>query len=160
MTKSHLSLISTMGKQEPPSGALRVPRLLISEAQDDWRAAVEDRLQELIRLDQGWDGYQGQPLSFTNAVFAYQMLESICNADTPAPQIVPGQDGDLQVEWHTLKGDIELDVRGPNHVLAWRLVPNEDPDGEELYLKNDFRVVANWVNDLTEPVIAPIATAA
>ena len=161
MTKSHLSLVgSPIAVNQGTRLGSVIHRTLISEGGGEWRAQVEERLQNLIRLQQGWDGYQGQPVSFTNAAFAFRMLESVCGPYTPAPQIVPGADGDLQIEWHTLKGDIELDVRGPNDVHAWRLVLGDDTDGEELYLRTDFSKIVEWIKKLTEPVIAPIATAA
>jgi hypothetical protein len=133
------------------------PRTLISENISTWNEEVTNRLQDLIRLNQGWDGYNGRPVSFVNATFALQMLNNICGPETRAPQIVPGVTGDLQLEWHTLQGDIELHVKGPNNVHAWHALTGMDPDGEELNLTVDFVTVAQWVKDITEP---PIATAA
>ena len=161
MTINRLKLIyPTKGDQTAGFNSPTIPRTSISETDGQWRASVAKRLEQLIRLDLGWDGYQGRPLSFTNAAFAYQMLESMCGPHTPAPQIVPGADGDLQIEWHTPIGDIELDVRGPNDVHAWRSFLDQDPEGEELSLRNDFSTIATWVMELTEPVIAPIAATA
>jgi hypothetical protein len=34
-----------------------------------------------------------------------------------------------------------------------------NPEGEELVLKNDFTVVAQWVKEITEPAIAAKAAA-
>ena len=130
-------------------------RNVSDEKGNRWSDEVTVRLQNLIRLTPGWDGYQGRPVSFVNANFAYQMLNSICGPETRAPQIIPGSAGDLQIEWHTLHGDIELHVRGPNDVHAWRAMTGSDPDGEELNLTVNFVVVAQWVKEVTE---APIAT--
>jgi hypothetical protein len=132
-------------------------RAAISEIEKKWPAAVKQRLEDLIRLPEGWDGYKGLPVSFDNAMFAYRMLESICLPETPAPQIVPGSSGDLQIEWHTNQGSIELWVRGPNNVHAWS--STDDEDGLELDLTNDFSDVFKWVSKLTEPTIAVPAAA-
>ncbi|MGA7180451.1 MAG: hypothetical protein WBX11_12795 [Thiobacillaceae bacterium] len=134
-------------------------RILIGENSSSWSDEVTDRLQELIRLRPGWDGYQGRPVNFVNANFALQMLNNICGQETRAPQIVPGAAGDLQIEWHTLQGDIELHVKGPNVVHAWRALPGGDPEGEELNLTVDFAVIAHWVKEITEPPIAAAAVA-
>lgn len=135
-------------------------RIAISDVEGKWQGIVKDRLEQLIRLDEGWDGYTGFPLSFDNAMFAFRMLESICRPETPAPQIVPGSSGDLQIEWHTQYGNVELWVRGPNNVHAWRDT-GEVEAGEEIDLTTDFSVVSRWVKEVThtEPVIAVTAAA-
>jgi len=133
--------------------------MFMSDIVGGWQDAVNDRLEQLIRLEEGWDGYAGFPVSLVNAKFAFQMLESICRSDTPAPQIVPGSSGDLQIEWHTSAGDIELWVHGPNDVHLWREI-SETLECEELDLTNDFSAVSDWVKQITEPTIAIAAAAA
>jgi hypothetical protein len=88
------------------------------------------------------------------------MLGSICRPNTPAPQIVPGSSGDLQIEWHTQAVDIEILVRAPYDVHAWRLVVGADADGESLGLSRDFTELAKWVAEISEPPIAASAAAA
>lgn len=125
-------------------------RIFISDNVHAWNEAVVARLTELVRLPFGWDGYRGVPMGLANAYFTLRMLEKICRLETDAPQIVPGDSGDLQIEWHTLKGDIELHVRSPNSVHAWRSLPGGRTDGDELELTNDFSAVAQWVKDIVE----------
>ena len=134
-------------------------RILISDPTADWSDVVKKRLEELIHLPLGWDGYQATHVSFQNANFALRVLEAICGVKTCAPQIVPGISGDLQIEWHTLQGDLEIHVIGPNNVRAWRTKVGGNPEGEELILRNDFSTVAQWVNEITEPSIAAAAAA-
>lgn len=138
-----------------PQKSTPSPRMALSEPNVVWRDKVIERLEELIRLENGWDGYQGLPVSFENAAFALRMVETISNWNTEAPQIVPGYSGDLQVEWHTLKGDLELHIEKPNKVIAWYWHVNDESEGEELQLKNDFSKVAEWVKAITE---SPLAT--
>ena len=126
----------------------------------DWQLTVEARLQELIRLETGWDGYEAPPVGFGNAVFAVRVLESICIGDTPAPSIVPGNAGDVQLEWHLPGGEIELHVGAPNDVHAWRCLTGTHPLEESIVLSTDFSVVAMWLRDLTEAPLAPHAAAA
>ena len=124
-----------------------------------WREPVIRRLNELTALQLGWDGYEGIPVSFQNAYFAMEMLDACCRGDAPAPQIVPGSSGDLQIEWHLERGDIELHILGPNDVHAWHADENTGFDGEEVPLTNDFTAVVKWIKNLMEPTRATVPTA-
>lgn len=123
-----------------------------------WKIAVAGRLLELTRLAPGWDGYQGVAVATRTAEFAMQLLTAICQPDTPAPQIVPGPSGDLQLEWHTAVGDLELWIRGPGDVHAWSEL-HATGDAEELDVTTDFQVLARWVQRVAESAHAgPAAT--
>lgn len=139
---------------------LEQTRRTISENVVTWRANIIKRLENLVRLDNGWDGYNAPPVSFANASFALQMLDSICEADAPTPQAVPGTTGDLQIEWHTFQGDVELHVIGPNRVHAWRRFSGDTENGLEADLTNDFRPLIAWIQALTEPEVVHSAAAA
>jgi len=122
-------------------------RLIIADPSASWWDGVKERLQELVLLERGWDGYHAPPISFENAYFTLDMLRSICPSDMRLPQIVSGTHGDLQVEWHHQTGEIELHVRAPNSVSAWRRSPSA-PDGEEVALTNDFAIVLGWIGEM------------
>lgn len=119
-------------------------------ATDGWRAVSKRRLDELTARSLGWDGYNGLPVSGATALFALEMLSTICDDATLAPQIVPGPDGDLQVEWHTLIGDVELHVVKPHQVDAWYSLAADEGDGISARLSNNFGVLAEWVKNITE----------
>lgn len=120
-------------------------RLTVFHSNYDWSETVRDRLDELCALKTGWDGYGAPPVSFVTAHFAMSMMEAIGSENTPTPQIVPGVDGDLQIEWHLDQGEIELHVKSPNDVVAWRSTEQAPVDGEEVPLRTDFKVVAEWL---------------
>jgi hypothetical protein len=134
-------------------------RILLTEPVQIWHGEAVSQLEKLVHLQPGWDGYQAEPVLFANATFALRMLESICGDNAPAPQIVPGASGDLQIEWHTLHGDIELHVKAPNDVRAWHSQFTDGTKAEEIDLTFDFIEVAAWVKKVTESAIA-ITTAA
>lgn len=136
------------------------PRITLSETKNLWQEVTIKRLEELIRLEPGWDGYQGIAVSLENVLFTFNILEKICKWNTEAPQIVPGYSGDIQVEWHTLNGDLELHIERPNKVNAWYWNINDESEGEELQLKNDFSKVAEWVKAIMESQVATSAAAA
>jgi hypothetical protein len=125
----------------------------------EWMESVGKKLDELCSLPIGWDGYSAPPVSFSTAHFAMNIL-AVCPPGTPAPQIVPGSNGDLQIEWHTLDSDVELHVRRPNDVFAWRMSPVTSAEGEEAELTTDFNVVAAWLGALAETSVAPNSSAA
>jgi hypothetical protein len=138
----------------PPS------RRIVPHNAGPWVQAVTDQCERLIRLPPGWDGYRAPPVSLTNAAFAISMLASICPDTSPVPDIVPGNRGDLQAEWHIRGYDIELHVRGPNDVDAWRRSPSTSADGEDLHCRADFTVVAMWIEELIRHSDAPFTAAA
>jgi hypothetical protein len=166
MNNLHASTTSssrrTLSASAPNVVAMRSPlsRISITDSAHEWREAVVARLNELVRLERGWDGYSGASVSFENAHFTLRMLEATCDVDAPVPQIVPGSEGDLQVEWHHEFVHIELHVRAPNDVHAWRVTRTTAIDGEEVALTNDFIIVAGWVRELAESIRAVAIAAA
>jgi hypothetical protein len=134
-------------------------RIIINDPSCAWSEYLENRLEELIRLPVGWDGYRARPVSFPNASYALSVLEQLHLTSIRAPDLVPGYQGDLQAEWHIGNVDIELHVLAPNQVHAWRLTPTTGPDGEELSLTNDFTVVGSWIRELAGGLDAVTAAA-
>lgn len=134
-------------------------RTIVPAPTHSWHKIVTAKLDELVRLEQGWNGYDGVAVRFETAFFAMNILQSICLGVVPAPQIVPGNGGDLQAEWHTLDASVELHVFGPNHVSAWRSGPGADDDGEEVFLTTDFTIVSQWLKEMYQVPVAPLAAA-
>lgn len=129
-------------------------RTIVDHPADVWHRMISERIQELIRLSPGWDGYAGRPVRFDVGMFACNVLSAIWRWDTPVPQIVPGSSGDLQIEWHMSDTTVELHVKGPNRVSAWRCLTEGDPDGEYIDLTNDFAPIEHWIERLTGPQLA------
>ncbi len=136
---------------------LSMDRKIINVAPKDWRSQVTDKLNELTGLERGWDGYNAPPVKFDTAHFALQILEAVCPEEAPPPQFVPGASGDLQIEWHTDNGTIELHVMRPYFVNCWYSESQTEETGTEIDVTNDFTEIANWVREVTEPVVAEIA---
>ena len=162
MTQSLVTSAFSARQSREATPLTRTPgRLLVSDPDRKWREPVTERLKFLVeKLEPGWDGYNGRPVSLLNAWFTLRMLEATCGDTAPTPQIVPGSAGDVQIEWHTATTDIELHVRAPNDVHAWRGKHGDEAEGEELFLENDFLRVSEWVAELAEVLIAPRTAAA
>lgn len=122
-------------------------RTMVQRRTNEWSRVLSARFDEITSLPLGWNGYRSKPVSFTNARFAADLIERIYADGVPAPEIVPGTDGTLQVEWHINGYDVELDILGANDVAAWRREISSGVEEEE-YLTADFTVVAKWMQDL------------
>ena len=137
-------------------GAFIYSRVRIPGQRSAWNEALRKRFDHICSLPFGWDGYRGQPVSFSCANFAASVLERLYIDGFPLPSLVPGSDGTLQIEWHKHQLDIELDILGPNKVMAYR---NDDITGEdeEIELETDFTVVSNWLNEMKAraPAVEP-----
>lgn len=131
-------------------------RRVVQRPEYRWHKAAVDQLNDLVALERGWDGYRAGPVRFDTANFALQLLESACAEDTASPQIVPGTDGDLQIEWHFANGDIELHVRGPLQVAGWARIGGVEHVSE---LTNDFTIAAQWLSAMTGQHVAAAAAA-
>lgn len=133
-------------------------RAVVTWYRSRWVQILETRFNEITSLPRGWNGYRSIPVSFSCASFAANLLERICTDGLPPPFLVPGTDGTLQIEWHRNGYDIEIDVLGPNQVVATRytLASNEE---ETISLENDFTVLADWCRDLV-PVELELASTA
>ena len=118
-------------------------RVPVTLTENSWSDEAIQRLEQLVRLPPGWDGYYGQPVSLVNASFALAMLDVICAPEARPPQIVPGSEGDLQIEWHTQQGDLELHIKAPNDVHAWFERTGAESISKDL--KTDFAVAVDWV---------------
>jgi len=146
-----LTRTSAVGRRwnnEPVSHeAFQKRRALISYHASSWNQALASRFDHLTALPAGWDGYAGRPVSFSCAVFAANILEHLCNPKLPPPYLVPGSDGTIQIEWHIHRVDIEIDVLGPNEVVASRFVADTGAD-ERFNLSKDFSPLVRWIDDL------------
>jgi len=123
-------------------------RVRVPPHQSVWMRVLQDRFDELSSLPQGWDGYYGSPVSFTCASFAANMLERLCQENVSAPSLVPGSDGTLQIEWHENQYDIEIDVLGPQIIVATRYDHMTDTE-VVLELESDFTPIDGWISDLS-----------
>ena len=112
-----------------------------------WFDAVKSKIDELTSLSSGWDGYGAKHVSFKAAYFSLIMLESFGDSIKYVPSIVPGTNGDLQIEWHNGENSIEIHVLDEYDIEAWRDCAGADDDGEEIRLTANFTIINSWLND-------------
>lgn len=72
------------------------------------------RYSRLLEHTSNWDGHGGKRLSGDTFQFALTMLAQILDDETPVrPQLVPTSYGGIQIEWHSMKGDLEIEIERP-----------------------------------------------
>jgi hypothetical protein len=98
------------------------------------RSHVINELNSLVCLPMGWDGYRAKPVSLDNAEYALSIFDRLCHKESPIPQIVPGIDGDLQLEWHIGNTSIEIHIVSPNNIYIWTNDKSVCPDGQEIHI--------------------------
>lgn len=133
------SMISTI---YPRQGRMRV-----TQPRSKWVVDLSDRFDELTSLPFGWDGYAGRPVSFNCAQFAANLVERLFVRGVPTPNLVPGCDGTLQIEWHRSQFDIEIHVIAPYEILATRYDHLAGIE-QQLELQTDFAELGEWIVDL------------
>lgn len=123
------------------------PKRLVVPSDKSWVEELRDKLGELVKLPLNWDGYDGLPVSFDVAYFSVAVLNHLYRDGIPCPDIVPGSDGSMQIEWHLGGYDIELHVLGIYEIDAWR--KNRATGAQdEVEISNDLTLVAGWMRDL------------
>jgi hypothetical protein len=105
-------------------GAPAVERSITIEPFDDnviWLTSfMQDRLNELLRLPDGWDGYRANAVDLHAALGAADVALTVGATTTLPPQVFPLANGGIQLEWHAAgqSVEIEIDPGGEAHILA------------------------------------------
>ncbi|MER9758497.1 hypothetical protein [Mesorhizobium sp. M0138] len=138
---------------------MSIHRLIVRDIETEWSEQVMAKLNELVALPTGWDGYSGSGVTFEIAHFSANLLQSIFVPDAPIPSLVPGSDGSMQIEWHAHGFDIELDVIAVNQVMCLR---RDVASGVELelFLETDFKEVRSWMIELADRASHAVSAAA
>lgn len=122
---------------------LRWPKL------PSWAESLVRRANELMQLENGWDGQGALKLEVCRAYASLDVLTRTTSADAPEPSLVPTVNRGLQIEWHTCGIDLEFEVR------PWGLcVYGEDltgalPDLDEEGTPEAFPYLRTWIQHLT-----------
>ncbi len=128
---------------------MRLPRVRVQNNRSEWAKKLEVRFDELTSLPKGWDGYDGIPVSITCARFAAKLVERLYVKGVGVPQLVPGADGTLQLEWHMNQYDLEIDVLAPYEVVA-TLYDHLTEQEQEIEVQTDFTELSEWVISLSQ----------
>lgn len=69
---------------------------------------LDERAAELLALQPGWDSYSAKAINAIAVNRALRFCEWLAD-DAPVPDLVPLNDGGVQLEWHTEGMDEEME---------------------------------------------------
>ncbi|HEX7048917.1 MAG TPA: hypothetical protein VF188_01795 [Longimicrobiales bacterium] len=115
----------------------------------DWLDDAVLRLARLLELEPDWDSYGARAVSIAAADTALVLLLGLAGPETPAPHIVPTPAGGVQIEWHTPRLDLEVEIRSPTRVFVGYEFSDTGEEGE-FPVTSDFRHLADLVSGLTD----------
>lgn len=75
-----------------------------------WSVELLPRLEELINLYIGWDGYSAYPLSEESAYFCIEILDILYNENIETPQLILNDKQSIDIEWHNYGYDLEINL--------------------------------------------------
>jgi hypothetical protein len=87
----------------------------------DWLAShIESRINELLTLGPGWDGYHANLITIDAVGTVVDVLAHLSTDLVVPPLVFPLPDGGMQVEWHAGREavEIEVDAEGDAHLLV------------------------------------------
>lgn len=88
-----------------------------------WISEIEEELEQIKSLEQGWDSYNGSPIDRDLILKALDLVKKISNRNIPQPHIVPVGNGGLNIEWRFSNRLVSIKLRkdGITYLLANRL---------------------------------------
>ncbi len=96
-----------------------------------WMKRVVDRLEHLVNLPVGWNGYGAPSIAPDAAAAALNVVVALDRGDDLLPSIVPTQDGGVQLEWHRGDIDLELEIDASGSVDLWYMDESTGKEREE-----------------------------
>src|SRR5579872_3088407 len=79
-----------------------------------WVLEAAAKLETLGRFQIGWDSYGGLPLKAGAKDLTVRALRWLSHDELPAPAVVLGSGGTVQLEWRTKDKELEVELRDNN----------------------------------------------
>lgn len=99
------------------------------------------KYNSLLKLPENWDGHCGKSISVGTFLFAMKMLEDICSDPQDVkPQLVPLSYGGIQLEFHSERGDLEIEIERQNRFNVY-FEDARTQEECEFAGRNDFREI-------------------
>lgn len=121
------STSSTPARERPwhvqPSIKVRGERLA-------WLSPTIEQVNKLLRLPENWDLDGASRVDPRAAIAALELLGATARPDTPAPSIVPTDEGGVQLEWHMRGIDLEVEVTPTGRVQGFFADSGDDHEWE------------------------------
>lgn len=113
-----------------------------------WVESTQRQLEEVQKLNDGWDGYRAGPIRRDVICFAEAVLNQIMRPQTPAPHIAPMASSGLMMEWHTNGIDLEIEIEEPGSLWA-SFEDDETKQEKEHSLASNLAVLQTLLDTIT-----------
>lgn len=114
-----------------------------------WLGTAKARLDELGKLQPGWNSYGAPSISANARTTAYYLLRQLAGPNTPRPYLVPTSDGSVQIEWHTRGIDLEIRVLSSTRIGVCFEDSLSEDDPMELELEYDLTKLGEAIQILS-----------
>jgi hypothetical protein len=96
----------------------------------DWIPEFLGIVSRLRTLRDGWDSYHGQRIQAEPIRRALEVLVSLDITARQLPSFVPMSNGGIQLEWHTLSGDLEVVLSPDGNVGTFGMLARDGKEWE------------------------------
>ena len=105
-----------------PSGLTNTVAISPENIEAEWKSTVETLIEELGQLQAGWDLGVASPIDGEIIRNAKDLVARLAAPGTPPPSVVPTVNGTVQLEWHTIRYDAEVEILGPAQYQLFTMV--------------------------------------
>ena len=91
----------------------------LSKASPLWEHEALSQLASIVLLQKDWDSYGADPVEWARVQQAFGLLHSVMDNRTPPPVLVPMTNGSIQLEWHVLDIDLEVELLSDTSIAVW-----------------------------------------
>ncbi len=119
-----------------------------TEASDNWLhvevydpdfvRGVQADIESLRALPRDWDGYGAPVIAPTLIEAAKSFVASLPPKLAYRPRVVPGSNGNLQLEWHDGPKSLELEFESPETIRYLRWYPEAGMEEEDSFSVTDI----------------------
>jgi len=127
-----------------------------------WISPCVERLTHVLTLAENWDSYGATGVQLNSVLGAIRFLANVMAVETPVPYIGPSRNGNVVLEWHTPKGDLEVEVLSNGNPQPFSAAELPDCDVKIFYSRGiddtniddlvtrDMNVAKTALKELTE----------
>jgi hypothetical protein len=105
-------------------------------------------IASLLALPPGWNSYSARAIAPQNAVRAIGLVWDLLQPGVDAPVAVPRVRGGIQLEWHTVSGDIEIYIDSPDQITFFA-EHAESGESTEAPFAGHEEVLKAWVQRIS-----------
>lgn len=100
------------------------------DAVDKDRRSLEERFTALFKLEQGWDSYNARPIDPMLVEDGLRIAALALAAGRLLPIVVPTVAGGVQLEWHAVDEDLEIEVVSPGRYRVFHRIAEVETELE------------------------------